>query len=190
MGRGKRAATNHGGYMPHPAPSVFSPAIFQAAARKLGVLPRRLSYAQGLGLVHDLDDKEITYLEKYWPLLDQLERVLGDDPNVHFAAILSITHTDECEIAVQLNGDPEELTQLELKLSEACVDWNVTAWPLTSHQDPISLTQLLDQSRVLADRGNFWAELTANEKGIRKEAESEEAKTAASALETLKELAS
>jgi hypothetical protein len=157
---------------------------FRAVANKLGVLPRRLSYAQKLGLVHGLDDEEIDYLTKYWPLLDQMERCLGNDPRVKFAAISAITvyqdDLDGCAVVVQLEDESTEaLAKIERDLTEACGDWNISVWPLSSHKDSTSLAELDDT----------WTHLQTNSEAIFSQAESEESEAITDGMQALKELA-
>ena len=184
----------HGDFIPLSSPSVFDPVRFRAVANKLGVLPRRLSYAQKLGLVHGLDDEEIDYLTKYWPLLDQMERCLGNDPRVKFAAISAITvyqdDLDGCAVVVQLEDESTEaLAKIERDLTEACGDWNISVWPLSSHKDSTSLAELLDTNRVLVDQDDTWTHLQTNSEAIFSQAESEESEAITDGMQALKELA-
>ncbi len=140
-------------------------AVGSIRARRLG--QRRLR----------LDPGETDYLRLHWALLAELRAALRTEPNVRLAILAgSMARGDDhgqsdVDLIVELERDGmAERAKLALRLKEK-FGRDVDVASLRSVlDDPLSLLQVLDEGRVIVDRGEFWGELRAQRVVVRKRA--------------------
>jgi predicted nucleotidyltransferase len=117
----------------------------------------------------EVDAEERAYLRDHWPLLAQLRAVLRTEPNVRFAAIFgSLARGDErldsdLDVVVEFRArDRRGRIRLADKLRSAC-GRDVQMLHLRDIEQcaPDLLGEIVSEGRVLVDRDDRWAGLTA-----------------------------
>jgi predicted nucleotidyltransferase len=146
-------------------------AVEQGTVRCLRTSPRRV----------ELDVQEEHYLLEHWPLLRQLRATLRTEPNVRLAVLFgSLARGDgrtdsDVDLLVDLVDDAWERRQQLASRLERAVGRPIELAVLSRVcRHPSLLMQVLDDGRVVVDRGGRWAALKRRRPSIRRAAREEQ----------------
>jgi predicted nucleotidyltransferase len=119
--------------------------------------PRSLELAPG----------ELAYLQSHWKLLNALTQAFRTEPNVNLAVLYGSAargsehaHSD-IDILIDFRDDAEASTAvLARRLEERIgVTVDVASLSRVRKKSPLLLLQVIDEGRVLVDRGDTWETL-------------------------------
>jgi predicted nucleotidyltransferase len=145
-------------------------------AAQLGADARTLRRAAERGAVHhrrpgprslELVPGELSYLQSHWQLLSALTRAFRTEPNVDLAVLYgsaargSEHARSDVDILVAFRDDADRSTAVLARRLEKRIGITVDVASL-SHvrkKSPLLLLQVVNEGRVLIDRGKNWDEL-------------------------------
>jgi len=125
-------------------------------------------------------DAERRYLTSHWPVLSGLRAALRTEPNIRLAVLFGSTARgddgprSDVDVLVWVRSPGRfRLMELEDRLSTS-VGRRVELVRLSdAKRDPVLLSEVIADGRLLVDRDNLWPRLAADRHAIRDQAERE-----------------
>jgi predicted nucleotidyltransferase len=175
------------------------------AAHQLGADERtfRRAVADGTVRCHErsprrraLDDEELAYLKSHWDLLATLRRALRTEPNVRLAVLYGSAargddrEDSDADVLVSF-ASPHPSARLSLAVHlERALDRHVDVarLDLVDESAPLLLLQVVNEGRVIVDRGDEWRGIQARHAEIERRAYRAHAEHLRQAREAIREL--
>lgn len=145
---------------------------FSQLSQTLGTNERTLRRAANLGLLRSarvserraqLPAAERLYFERHWPVIAALRRALRTEPNVAMAVLFgSVARGDDdtasdIDVLVDLrDADWSRMLDLQQRLTTAAGGDVHLVRLSDAERDPTFLAAILEDGRVLCDRGGRW----------------------------------
>jgi predicted nucleotidyltransferase len=135
-----------------------------------------------------LPRSEELYLLRHWELLSKLRRALRTEPGVKLAVLFGSVAVGEdrpdSDVDVLIDhttGDPTEVVRLQRRLGGQVGKPIHLVLREDVRQVPVLLADILQEGRVIVDRGDRWPRLLRSRPRILREAKEEEAAIRAAA---------
>ena len=162
----------------------------QQLAREIGADERTLRRAVQSGAVRarrpsprhlEIESGERAYLKEFWSLLVELRRALRTEPNVRLAVLYGsrsrgdATADSDVDLLVVLRHDSHDAhSGLAQRLGDALgAEIDLAFLNDVERRDPIFLSAVLDDGRVLVDRDGAWSELEGRRQLVARRAAAE-----------------
>lgn len=176
--------------------------VAEAVAQDLRTSGRSIRRAVNDGLIRAerptpnklvVPTSERQYLRRWWPTLSGLRQALRTEPNVLLAVVYgSIARGDadedsDVDLLIEFKHDDPRIASGVRNRLQRVIDREVGVARLArvERSAPLVLAQVLDEGRVLVDRGGRWPELKSRQSAIERRASAAFAAEMASTRESL-----